>query len=145
MEVSFFFKPFSQSECRDNKNAATFWRRRLPTKWECRISRYNKYHMKWSYTAPSQWVCSFSSHNKNHMLLKCDTMLTSITCYSYLSLQWGEGGISAHFCLLGRVCDLWFQVNLGQILNPEHLYIIEVPMHANMQIQQSCSKTIFSL
>ena len=30
-------QPLSQSECIDNKNAATFWRRRALIQWECRI------------------------------------------------------------------------------------------------------------
>ena len=45
MEAS-FSRPLSQSECRDNKNAATFWKGRVLIQWEYRISRHNKYHMQ---------------------------------------------------------------------------------------------------
>ena len=46
MKASLFSKPLSQSEYRDNKNAAIFFKRRLLTQQEFRISRYNKYHMQ---------------------------------------------------------------------------------------------------
>ena len=52
------------------QSAATFWRRGQLTQWECRISRYKKYHMQ-----QKQWECRISRHNKNYMLPKCNTML----------------------------------------------------------------------
>ena len=109
------FEPLSQSECRDNKNAATFWRRRALIQWECRISRHNKYHMQQKQLECkvsryrqllNQSASGISRHNKNHMLPKRDTMLTSISCFKNCS-----GDISP-FCGATDtpILDFWWRL-----------------------------------
>ena len=55
----------------NNKNATTFWRRRLLTQWKYRISRHNKYHMH-----QKQWGCRISKHKKVTQLMRMQDFQT---------------------------------------------------------------------
>ena len=85
----------------DNKNAATFWRGRPLTQWECRISSHKKYHMQqkhwecrvsiysktacWRRRPLSQWKCRIFRHNKTTCYWSVTQCWWNITCLQFLS------------------------------------------------------------
>ena len=112
MDASFFSKPLSQLECRDNKISCHLLEKKgtHPMKMHDNNTTCNRSNQNAGFLDTTNTTCNRSNQNarlpdthsrstnqhpaapdnKNHVLLKHGTMLKSIPCYRCLSVHKGE-------------------------------------------------------
>ena len=79
MDASFFSKPLSQLECRDNKKSCHLLEKKgtHPMRMHDNNTTCNRSNQNAGFLDTTNTTCN---RNKNHVLLKCGTMLKSIPC-----------------------------------------------------------------